>query len=218
MLKLITTTAIAASIVFNTQAAPNRPAPSRLTSTPQLTQAVDQWADAIKVALEAFRNVNTDWKTKMLEFKSIHAQLELCANKVRPGGELDTLAQTTISLCQQRADKTAELAEDPSNDEDMVAGYRAAEKTFLSQAGEIRVILGSIHDMHKHFVKYQGKVTKYRKFYIVMMTARETEQAAKALDNVAKDMKNVLSLLNELKAKPAQIKAAAGVFVADEAK
>tara|TARA_B100000029_G_scaffold419750_1_gene425330 strand:- start:955 stop:1620 length:666 start_codon:yes stop_codon:yes gene_type:complete len=221
MKKLIVTTAacIAASIVINTHAAPNQPVrPAPPVSTPGLTQAVDQWAKDIKKALGAFRNVNTAWQQKILEFDSINAKLRECAYKVRPGGELDTLAQTTISLCLQRADETAKLAKDPDNDADIVAGYRAAEKTFRLQAGEIRKILDSIHDMHKHFVKYQEKVTKYRKYYIVMMTARETVMATKALDSVEKDMNYVLGLLNELKAKPAEINEAAGVKVAKDAK
>ena len=59
--------------------------------------------------------------------------------------------------------------------------------------------------MHTRFVKYQDKVSKSRKYYVVMMTAQETDKAIKALNNVENDMKNVLSMLDDLKAKPAEI-------------
>jgi hypothetical protein len=211
MIKLITTTAaiIAVSIPSNAFAASSQPKrvdyPQQLVTTPGLTQAVDQWANDIKVALQAFRNVNKDWEEKVLEFDAIIAKLAACAHKVRPGSELDQEVQGTISLCLQRADETLKLASDPENDEDIAAGYRFAEKKFRSQAEQIRVILRSIHEMHTHFVKYQGKVSKYRKYYVVMMTAQETDKAIKALSNVENDMKNVLSMLDELKAKPAEI-------------
>ena len=189
----IISTYISASIVINTYAAPNQPvrpsspvSTTRLTQTvdlaAQLTQVVDQWVKGIKKDLGAFRNVNTDWQHKILEFDSINAKFTECAYMVRPGGELDTLARKKISLCLQRADENAKLAKAPNKDADLVAEYLAAEKTFRFQAGEIRKILDSIHDMHKHFVKCQEKISALRQFYIVMIIAREFDKANWAIE------------------------------------
>ena len=211
MIKLITTTVaiIAVSIPINTFAASNQPKrvghPQQLVTAPGLNKAVEQWANDIKTALREIRNANKGLKAKTLEFKSIIEKLKDCADNVGPGSELDQEVQVTISLCEQRADEALKFASDPENDEDIAAGYRYVEKKFRSQAEEIRVILRSIHEMHTQFVKYQGKVSKYRKYYVVMMTAQETDKAIEALANVENDMKNVLSMLDELKAKPAEI-------------
>ena len=43
-------------------------------------------------------------------------------------------------------------------------------------------ILDSIHDMHKHFVKCQEKISALRQFYIVMIIAREFDEANWAIE------------------------------------
>jgi hypothetical protein len=211
MIKLITTTAaiIAVSIPNNAIAAPNQPVRSiqqnDKATMANLDQAVDQWIADIRLALAAFRNVNKDDQERALALDNLIAKLKSAAYKCRKGGKLDDEVVQAISLCLKRAEFASQYAQKSGLSQDRVDRYLALANIFKGQAGQIDEIRNEIISMQTAFGDYQVDLTEDRQLFIVEIAANETKEAQARLDRVAGDMKKVMGMLGDLKAKPAEI-------------
>ena len=170
-----------------------------------LDQAVDQWIADIRLALAAFRNVDKGDQERVLALDSLKKRLGLAAYKCRKGGELDVEVVETMSLCLKRAEFASQYSQKSGLSQDRVDRYLALANIFKGQAGQIDEIRNEILSMQTAFVDYQVDLTEERQLFILEIAANETKEAQARLDRVAGDMKKVMGMLGDLKAKPAEI-------------